>query len=734
MNRRTVVRSVMAAACLLTVVGAGVIDATPSGAAQANTGASTFTSIPPVRLLDTRDGTGAPSAGAVAPGGTVQLLVGGVAGIPNGVGAVVLNVTVTEPQAAGYVTVYSDDAGQPLASNLNFSPGQTVPNLVIVPVSVGGYVDLYNGSSGTVQLIADASGYFFGSAGTPNGSYAPLSPSRMLDTRDGTGAPVGAVAPGGTVQLVVGGVDGVPANATSVVLNVTVTEPQAAGYITVYGDGSPQPLASNLNFTPGQTVPNLVAAPIGANGTVDLTNGSAGTVQLIADVAGYVVGQPASFLGSFASLSPTRLLDTRDGTGAPSAGAVASGGTVQLTVGGVAGVPSGATSVVLNVTVTEPQAAGYITVYGDGTAQPLASNLNFTPGQTVPNLVVAPVGSNGIVDLTNGSAGSVQLIADVAGYFSGAPAAAPLTYALALGDSGAAGWNGAIPPGHSYAQDLTAYEQTRISGLQLEDFACGGATTSSMFHANPDNTGFADCNPYPSAGPDASSQGDKFLDASNTPTYGQVEKAVKFLTDHRGQVKYITLSITANDLSGCMSSGAQSTAPFHPILNSLSAVNACLVSGNGTTVPTGGVTHVLATLHTIITDLHAAPGASAIPIIGADNHDPFLIDWLDGNPEVQDLSGIQGIADSVASQLATQYASDGAQMADTSAAFDSDNFALTGTGCGQAGLIPQNVANICNWTHMYSDIANGGVHSNNTGYLVMARTFAPLVDAVVPPG
>lgn len=62
-------------------------------------------------------------------------------------------------------------------------------------------------------------------------------------------------------------------------------------------------------------------------------------------------------------------------------------------------------------------AAGYITVYGDGTTKPLASNLNFIPGQTVPNLVVAPVGSDGSVDFHNGSAGTVEVIADLSGYF-----------------------------------------------------------------------------------------------------------------------------------------------------------------------------------------------------------------------------------------------------------------------------------------------------------------------------
>jgi hypothetical protein len=75
-----------------------------------------------------------------------------------------------------------------------------------------------------------------------------------------------------------------------VVLNVTVTGPQRSGVVTAFAGGAVKPLASNLNFVAGQTVPNLVVVPVGADGTVSLANGSAGTVQLVADVSGYHLG------------------------------------------------------------------------------------------------------------------------------------------------------------------------------------------------------------------------------------------------------------------------------------------------------------------------------------------------------------------------------------------------------------------------------------------------------------
>ena len=164
---------------------------------------------------------------------------------------------------------------------------------------------------------------------------------------------------------------------------------------------------------PGQTVPNLVVAKVGADGNVDLYN-LQGSVHLIADVAAWF---PTT--SGFTSLSPQRLLDTRAGNGAVR-GPVGADSVTTLHVTGRGGVPAdGVGAVVLNVTVTEATAPGFVTVYPTGAGRPTASNLNFVPGQTVPNLVVAKVGADGNVDLYN-LQGSVHLIADVAGWFSAA--------------------------------------------------------------------------------------------------------------------------------------------------------------------------------------------------------------------------------------------------------------------------------------------------------------------------
>jgi YVTN family beta-propeller protein len=383
---------------------------------------ATFVALYGVRALDTRNGTGGYDT-PVGPGQTLVLQVTGAQGLPtSGLTAVVLNVTATDPTASSYVTVYPDGQARPTASSLNFTAGETTANLVTVPVGADGAVDFYN-NSGSVELIADLEGYYTDIS--PESSFLPAGPSRMLDTRNGTGGYTTPVGPGATISLQVAGVDGVPSTGVvAVVLNVTATDPTASSYVTVYPDGEPLPATSNLNFTPGETVPNLVVAEVGADGKVDFYNHT-GSVDLVADLAGYYATTSTS---SFVALSPLRVLDTRNGTGGY-ATPVGPGQMISLQMTGVNGVPpieetsvdglppADVTAVVLNVTATDPTTSSYVTVYPDGETRPTASNLNFTAGETIPNQVVVPVGADGAIDFYNNS-GSVDLVADLAGFFT----------------------------------------------------------------------------------------------------------------------------------------------------------------------------------------------------------------------------------------------------------------------------------------------------------------------------
>ena len=124
-------------------------------------------------------------------------------------------------------------------------------------------------------------------------TYVPLSPARLVDTRPGEPTVDMAFAGGGAVlggsirNFTVTGRGGVPATGVgAVVLNVTAIAPSVGSHLSVWPAGDPRPNASNLNFAPGQIVPNLVIAKVGANGQVSVRL-NAGTTHLAVDVAGW---------------------------------------------------------------------------------------------------------------------------------------------------------------------------------------------------------------------------------------------------------------------------------------------------------------------------------------------------------------------------------------------------------------------------------------------------------------
>jgi hypothetical protein len=385
---------------------------------------SSYFPLSPARVLDTRDGTGTGGViNPIGPGASIDVPVTNRLGVPAlNVTAVALNVVATNASGpASYLTVWPTGQARPLASNMNYVPGVSVPNLVIARVGIDGKVSLYN-NLGTVNVAADIQGYFLGDA--TGSTYVPLVPARVLDTRNGTGGTSTKLGPGGVLELRVTDAGGVPATGgTAVALNVTATNvvgPES--YLTVWPSGTSRPVASNLNFIQQQTVPNLVIARVGDGGKVSIYN-NVGSVDVVADTQGYFAAPVAAppLPGSvYFPTSPARILDTRDGTGVPGGftGHLGQTGTLNLQVSGRGGVPSNATAVVLNVTAADsPGPDSYLTVYPTGSARPLASNLNFVAGQTVANLVIARLGTGGQVTIYD-NLGSTVVVADVQGYYT----------------------------------------------------------------------------------------------------------------------------------------------------------------------------------------------------------------------------------------------------------------------------------------------------------------------------
>jgi hypothetical protein len=260
-----------------------------------------------------------------------------------------------------------------------------------------------------VHVLFDLVGWY----GDTGDSYNAVNPTRILDTRNGTGGPGGRLGQGATRSVQIVGTDPVPASGvTAVALNVTAVAPSAASFLTVFPSGVPRPDASNLNFPPGVNIPNLVVVKVGGDGKVNVYNDQ-GTVDVIFDVVGWY-GTTGS---SYAPLPPHRVLDTRDGTGS-TATRLNAGEARTVHVAGVGGTPaSGISAVVVNVTAVAPSAASFLTVYPSGVPRPDASNLNFPPGVNIPNLVFVKVGTNGNVSLYNDQ-GTVDVIFDVVGWFT----------------------------------------------------------------------------------------------------------------------------------------------------------------------------------------------------------------------------------------------------------------------------------------------------------------------------
>jgi hypothetical protein len=261
-----------------------------------------------------------------------------------------------------------------------------------------------NGTSSTATASAALGG----------AAYTAVGPVRVLDTRSKIGAttttPVGAHK-SITLQL-----PGVPTSGLrAVVLNVTATQAKNGGVLTVYPAGSSVPTTSNVNFSAGKSVANAVTVQA-SGGKVSFYNNSAGTVHVVADLAGYYSDAAGSL---YNPLAPARVLDTRSKIGVGTTTAVPAHGTVRLQVAGRGGVPtSGATAAVLNVTVNRGSTGGVLTAYPDGATRPSSSALNWSTGQTIANLVTVPL-VNGWVDFYNNSSGTVHVIADVAGYYAG---------------------------------------------------------------------------------------------------------------------------------------------------------------------------------------------------------------------------------------------------------------------------------------------------------------------------
>lgn len=362
-----------------------------------------FNPLPPTRIADTRDGTGGVRAERLAPGQVLRVRPAEYSDVPEGkAAAVAVNVTASEPSDDGYLTVYACGQPAPVTSNVNYVGGQLAKPGAVISALQDSTGDLCITTYAEVDVIVDVSGWF-----RPGPGFTAVTPRRLADTRDGTGVEARrSLEPGVVLEVEITD----DATVGGAALNVTVAEAGERGYLTVFPCAD-EPYASHVNFEAGIPASNAVLTDLDADGRVCITTST--SAHVVVDVAGLFI-EDSAFVGTV----PTRVADARDGHGGATAAPLAPGEVLEVQVTGQGEIPlTGVDAVTLNVTATEGESGGYLTVFPCGSAPPYASNVNHSSTElSAANAVITGVSDAGSVCIT--SHAPVDVVVDLTGYFA----------------------------------------------------------------------------------------------------------------------------------------------------------------------------------------------------------------------------------------------------------------------------------------------------------------------------
>jgi subtilase family serine protease len=376
---------------------------------------TTYHALTPTRILDTRDGTGLSGALSSYAARTFQVTARG--GVPASAVAVTGNLTVTDQTSRGYLYIGPNATNFPTSSTLNFPIGDDRANGVTVALGAGGTLSVtYVASVGgaTADVVFDVTGYF-----TPDytgATYHALTPTRILDSRVGNGLS-GAFSSSSARTFQVTSRGGVPANAGAVTGNLTVTNQTVRGYLYMGPNAVNNPTSSTLNFPTNDNRANGVTVALGAGGTLSVTYAppTPGTADVVFDVTGYFTSDTTG--ATYIPLTPARILDSRNGTGL--SGAFGSGYARSFQVTYRGGVPTNATAVTGNLTVTDQTVRGYLYMGPNATNDPTSSTLNFPTNDDRANGVTVALSGTGTlwVIYATPTPGTADVVFDVTGYF-----------------------------------------------------------------------------------------------------------------------------------------------------------------------------------------------------------------------------------------------------------------------------------------------------------------------------
>lgn len=306
---------------------------------------------------------------------------------------------------------------------------------------------------------------------TGSSSYQAVAPARLLETRtglstiDGQSNGIGQRVAGTITEIQVGGRAGTRSDASSAVVTLTAIDAREPGFLTVYPCGTQRPTVAQLNYAAGRTVATTAILKLSTAGKICVYNSSA--TDVVVDVGGYFPTNATTFVAG----QPARLMETRREPGLTTVdgsflgiGIRGAGSVSQLTVTGRAGVPFGATSASLSVTVTNAAADGFVTVYPCEQSPPTTASVNFSAGASVTtNAVVTGIAVNGWVCLFTST--NVDMIVDVNGYSPSGASLVPLAPVRVL-DSRTE--PRPVPPSSSVFAPVRELRVTGVAGVPID--------------------------------------------------------------------------------------------------------------------------------------------------------------------------------------------------------------------------------------------------------------------------
>jgi hypothetical protein len=329
--------------------------------------------------------------------------------VPAAAKAFSLNITAVPKGPLGFLTIWPTGQSQPLVSTLNAFDGRIKASAAIVPAGSNSSVNVF--VTDPADLVVDINGYFVPVGDATALAFYPVTPCRVVDTRDPSRGSLGSpgMIAGVTRSFNILNASGcnIPSAARAYSLNYTVVPLGPVGYLTTWPTGRSRPVVSTLNAPTGTVTANAAIVPTDS-GSVDVF--ATESTHLVIDINGYFAPPGGPNALSLYNLTPCRVLDTRIPSGKPPAT-----GTVTGINPSVCTAPASARAYVLSATVVSPGPMQYLTLWGSGTTQPLASTLNAMDGMVTSNMAIVPSVTGSINAFVSDPS---HLILDIAGYFA----------------------------------------------------------------------------------------------------------------------------------------------------------------------------------------------------------------------------------------------------------------------------------------------------------------------------